>query len=380
MTKGIALINTLIISSLLSFLAIGFAFIMVSENKIAQAQQSAVQTHYLAEAGIQKAIWFLNNDWQNDFENGVLEKDLKLTNELYAGDEIKIEAKSTGQGEAWIESKAIYQQANRKIRTTVFKAMGDPQQIETQAVFSNNEVLAVLSKNIKISNDSLQANTNLDLMFFSKMDVAARVAAQSINIDVTSTLLAEEIIPNSPSMMMPALDFEKYKTKADITYSAEEFAVLLENNPVLNGIIYVTGSEYCLINIKRKQTLTINGFLLTDCALHLAQEGDFGYTNLIINHPANKPSGLATKKGIVINPLTSKINITGLLYSLGDIVIYGPIADFTLKGGLISQRLDIVSQLERLLEITYDEAIIKEALGVPQESPTIIIKHWEEEY
>lgn len=379
MTKGIALITVLIITSLLSFLAIGFAFIMVSENQISRAQELATQTHYLAEAGIQKAIWHLNNDWQKDFEDGNLDKDLKLNSELYSGDEIKIEAISISSGKAQIESKASYKNAERKIIVEVFKALGGIEEpLETRAVLTDQESLALFSE-VDIDDDSLHVNTNLNLMFFSKVDVENIASADEINIDLTSDLYASEIIENAEVILMPGLDFDDYLQKADLIYSKEEFESLLPSNPVLSGIVYVTGSEFCVIDIERRQTLTINGFLLTDCAVHLADKGAFGYTNLIINNTEGQPSGLASKDWIVINPLTSQINISGLIYALGGVEIKGPISDFGLIGGLIAKKLFILNQLSKL-NITYDENIIKTALGQAQDSPIISLEHWEEEY
>lgn len=378
--KGVALISVLIVASLLAFLGIGFVFIMVAESKISQTQITASQAHYLAEAGAQKAIWQLNNDaeWKKDFEDGDLFEELKLTNELYPGDEIKIEVKSLSPGKAEIESSATYKKAKRKVMVKVFKALGEPEELETLGLFTNYETSAVFS-DAEIKSGSLQANTDLNLMVFSEFNVEGTASANKINVDLTSELLAQEIIEGAPPILMPALDFDNYKQKADLVYSVEDFASLLAANPVLNGIIYVTGSEYCLIDIERKQTLTINGFLLTDCAVHLADKGEFGYTKLIINNSPGQPSGLASKGSLVIQPLTSQFNVSGLIYTLKDVAINGPISDFDINGGLISKSLMIINQLNKL-NITYNEAVIKQTLGDSYDSPMIIMEHWEEEY
>lgn len=379
MTKGIALITVLIITSLLSFLAIGFAFIMVVESQISRAQESAVQALYLAEAGAQKAIWHLNNNWKEDFEEGDLEEDLKLTDELYSGDEIKIQAVSTDKGKAQITSIASYRNAKREVIVKIFKALGGIEEpLEIRAVLTNNEAFAVFSQ-AEIDNGSMHANTDLTLIFFSEIDVENTASAENINIDLTSDLYAEEVIEDAEAIAMPGLDFDDYLEKADFIYTETEFESLLEQNPILNGIIYVTGSEICTLDIKRRQTLTVNGFLLTDCAVHLADKGEFGYTNLIINNTLGQPSGLASKQSILAKPLTSQINIQGLLYALKSVEIYGPVSNFDLLGGLITKKLYILNQLNKL-NITYDENIIKTALGQAEDAPIISLEHWEEEY
>lgn len=391
MTKAVALISVLIIASLLSFLAIGFSYVMISENKIAKAHELAAQTHYLAEAGIQKGIWLTNYDliWKDEFEAGTLNKTLELKNKLFLdGDIINITGASISPGLAWIEANAQYKDAKRKIKTQIYKAVGGSGggggggggsgASETRTVLSDQEVIIVFS-NININNNSLHANTDLSLMFFSEVDIAENASAGNISIDMTSELNAQEIIEQAEQILMPGLDFDDYKSRADYVYTWEDFAILLEQSPVLSGIIYVTGSDSCILNIERNQNLTINGFLLTDCAIHIADQGDFGYTNLIINQNPNTPSGLASKNWIIFNPLTAQANITGLVYALQGIEIKGPIASFNVIGGIIAKKIFILNQLDQL-NITYNQAIVNYALGQALDSPLIDLEHWEEEY
>ncbi|PIP17043.1 MAG: hypothetical protein COX44_02140 [Candidatus Portnoybacteria bacterium CG23_combo_of_CG06-09_8_20_14_all_37_13] len=371
--KGVALISVLIIASLLSFLAIGFAFVMSTENKISQAQKAASQTHYLAEAGIQKTIWYLNHDWQEDFENGNLAKDLKLNNELYPDDEIRIEAKSIGPGKAQIESKAIYKGAERKVIVEVFKALGDPSAMEPKALLSDELIYFWGGK--LASDDSLMGNTDL-LLRFSNMSVEETVSVSGkISIEKDSTLEAEIIREGVQQVLTPALDFNDYKEQATV-YSAEEFANLLENSPLtLNGIIYVTGP----VNIKRGQDLTVNGLLLADNNITIGVDGDWGQAYLKIDHIAGSPSGLAGKSYLSIGEETNLFNIKGLVYILEGIDIRDNVNNFIVQGGIITKALQVVDQMYPL-EIIFDADLILEALGEPINSPIITIEHWEEEY
>ncbi|MFH1392667.1 MAG: hypothetical protein ABIG90_03315 [bacterium] len=384
MQKGIALISVLIITSFLSFLGIGFALIMVTDSKIATYQELALQTHYLAEAGTQYAIWQLNNDWKDDFENGDLEKDLKLTNELYDGDEIKIKAVSIGHGNAEIESQANYKDAKRKVIIEVFKPLGGiTEPLETRAILANKDIAFNKAQNVKINQGSIHANNKLDLKKSSIVSVDQTASALVISVDRTSNLDAE-ILPEADSLSVPALDFEQYKEKADAIMSQEEFQeyLALHDPAVLNGIIYVNGTN-CRIDIERNQSLTINGFLLTDCSLHIADQGGFGYTDLIIRNTLGQPSGIASKNSIIVKQWAS-LDIQGLIYALKSIECYGEIfSSIDVIGGIISASpnndLYIYAQPNELT-ITYDKNIIKTALGQAQDSPIITLERWEEEY
>lgn len=370
MQKGAALISTLIIASLLSFLATGFAFIMISDSKIAKDQELAVQTHYLAEAGTQYAVWKLNNDWQKDFESGDLNEETKLTNAFYQGDEIKITAKATSKGLAQIESKASYKGAQRKVMVEVFKALGGiTEPLETRAIFAEKKIFFQTSK----LNTTGSAHTNSNLELISSAVLVEDTASASQAIIKQGSILDAKQEEGAPLITMPGLDFEDYKQKANLIYTEGQFKVLLQENPVLQGIVYVAG-ESCEINIEPGQTLTINGFLLTDCTIYIKRE-----SNLIIKNYLNQPSGLASKKSVIINSLAF-VNTVGLFYSLHDIMITGA-NNFSLLGGIINHgELWVLNQLITKINIIYDENIIKTALGQAQDSPLIILEHWEEEY
>lgn len=374
--KGIALINVLIISSLLSLLAIGFAFIMVSENKISQSQETAVQTHYLAEAGIQYAIWKLNNDWQDDFESGMLAEEIKLTNELYAGDEIKIQAKSIGTGNAQIESKALYRSAQRKIIVEVYKPLGGiTEPLETRALLCG-KIYFTMSQ-LDVVQGSVHSNDTLELRSSSELWVQDTASAGKTIIEDGSSYLyvdPAKRIENTPLISMPGLDFDAYKEKAVIMSEQDLKICLASNECVLNGINYILddSEEYGPV-IENGQRLILNGFLLADDSIAIAIAG-----KLLINNTAGQPSGLASRKSIAFNALSS-IDITGLVYGLSDVIIIAA-DNFSLSGGIINYKDSLVLNQLNKIDIAYDESIIKTALGQAKDAPIISLNRWEEEY
>ena len=386
MSKGVALITVLIISGLLILLAIGFAFIMVAENKISQAQELAQQTHYLAEAGTQYALWQLNNNWKDDFENGILNEELPLTDALYPGDEIRIEAKSVpGQpGEAKIISQAKYRDAQREVIVEVFKPLGGiTEPLEIKAILSgevhesqkeDKNIYLIISR-LDVQTGSVHSNNDLKL---NASDVWIEDTASSvgqIQVDDASNLYVdpEKRIEGAPKITMPALDFDKYKDEALVLDEDYLNGCLAGGECVLNGINYLVGDALCLIKptIWPGQKLTLNGLLLTDCSIDI-----FG--SLLINNSSGQPSGLASQGSITIYPFAN-INITGLLYALNGILAIANQNNFTLLGGVITKELQIFNPFKPLT-LTYDETIIRQALGQPEDAPLVTINHWEEEY
>jgi len=372
--KGAALISVLIISSLLSLLAIGFATIMVSENKISRAQELSAQTHYLAEAGIQRAIWQLNNDseWKTDFEQSALSRSLELNSLLYPNDRVEIQATSIANGEAWIDAIGFLNQAQRHIKVRVYKAVGDPSKIEPKSLFCDK--LAYLWHSKLKTDDNIFMNASLNLWAGSHLstDKTIFVVKKVHNHDST---INGEVIENSKEAEMPGLDFAAYKAQAqeqNQVFTSEEFSSLLESPTVLSGIVYVTGS----IDINKNQSLVVNGMLLADGNIETG--ADFGQSRLQINHVPGSPSGIATKGWLSILKYTNTFNVTGLVYALREVYV-SKTANLIIQGGIITKNFQMVDQ-NNFLDITFDSNLILEALGEPINSPIITIQQWEEEY
>src|SRR5680860_1622094 len=69
--KGVALIITILLMSLLLFLSLYFLNFSLTEKRISQSQTLGIKTYYLAEAGVAEMIWQLKNNetYKNNFEN-----------------------------------------------------------------------------------------------------------------------------------------------------------------------------------------------------------------------------------------------------------------------------------------------------------------------
>ena len=72
--KGVILVITFLILGVLLTLGSYFLTFALIESRISQSQVIATQTYYLAEAGINEAIWKIKNDptWMANFGNAYL--------------------------------------------------------------------------------------------------------------------------------------------------------------------------------------------------------------------------------------------------------------------------------------------------------------------
>ena len=282
-------------------------------------------------------------------------------------------------------------QSQRVVRTNVFKAL-NPTPVDGVAVFTNGQIKSTASE-VNITGGDLFANDDVELRFFSDWTVSGSTSsATEVDVSVSSNLETTAVhdednppIPNE--ILMPEIDFDSasetsYKSRADQIYSSGQFSQLLNDSPVatLDGITYVTGN----VNIKKGQTLIINGTLAADGTITVGNGFSPGSTpaTLDINHAVGEPSGLLAKGNISIGSFASNVTIDGLMYSgatfrLQDGALQN--VNFNINGGIIARNVDLYS-LWHPLNINLNQVYINESLGEPLFSQVLLINHWEEEY
>ena len=404
-SQGFILVVTIIVMAILLFMASYFLDFSLTETKIAKSEAISNRTYYLAEAGINEAIWKLKNDpsWKNNFENNSSwsatfsrenifypqsSYQVQIQNSDYAKGEIISTAKiSLGKGKT----------SQRVVKVKVFKAL-NPNPIGKVALFSadSDSDLDIMASVINVEGANFLTNGNLILKLFSTLTTDRAVqAVGNILIESGSTLNGEKEAKNYPpaplELQMPMIDFDSenansYKNQADVIYTEEEFADLLWNNQNLTlnkKIVYVTGG----VDLRGGQSLTINGVLVTDGTINIGENfcwwrdwhSRCGLSKIKVNHSENEPSGIITKGKINIGLFASQINIDGLVYANNEIKLVSLPQVFKIKGGLLTRKLSTIS-IWQGLNIIYDPKIIMQGLKNPLYSPVVTIEHWEEEY
>ncbi len=162
MNKGTVVIITFLILVTLMILGCYFLTFVLTETRISKSQEAGTQTYYLAEAGINEAIWKLKNDWEQDFITCVNAVDCSdpacvnwsanfpRTFSDGSGYNVAIQNSACGRGEV-ISTATLplpeEKTTQRVVKTMVFKALGSP--TEDGAIFTGGS-----SELIKINDDS----------------------------------------------------------------------------------------------------------------------------------------------------------------------------------------------------------------------------------
>lgn len=406
--KGIALIITVITTSLFLFLATYFLSTSSIEKSIARSHATGNKVYYLAEAGINEMVWLIknNSDYKSDFEN----------NASWTATTTRINAFGPNTGSYTVvitnSSKAHGEiistgyidigngnTAQRVIRTFIYKAIGESG-IEDSGGYADGNI-NISDSNVNFSNGSAHSNNTFVINNSSIVNIDTDLKAVGVynehfsaTVTVSGDIYASNY-PNGPAneIPMPAVDFNSaeptsYFNIADDVYTENEFEDLMKNNQnlILNAsTTYVTGN----VELKGAQTLTVNGLLVVEKDFTVGKNekwnaaGRIGPSNLYISHASGTPSGILAGRHADFKQYTGDVEISGIIYA-NDLMNLTNIAanasnNFNVTGGLIARKLTVTS-CQEIINITHDNNIITDSLGSASTSPAIVVEHWEEEY
>lgn len=194
--KGTVLIIAFIIFGVLIILGTYFLNFTLSELKITKSQTLAIQAYYLAEAGINKAIWKLKYDttttdgdlpWANCFVTSTVEcgnclgwsATFTITDELIPESQVIVSIQnstsSCARGKITATSTIAFANdkvAQRVVKTSVYKALANP--VQGAVVFSGgtSENIDIDASKIKVYGN-LFSNNNLNIKLISELEVYA---------------------------------------------------------------------------------------------------------------------------------------------------------------------------------------------------------------
>ncbi|MFA5386841.1 MAG: hypothetical protein WC322_00395, partial [Candidatus Paceibacterota bacterium] len=250
--KGSVIIIAMGAMLILLLISSYFLSLSVTEYKISKSQIQTLQTYYIAEAGINEAIWRLKNDsdWNLCFTSSTAYCDCydwttssqKEAGSLIFGNSytVSIENSSCGNGE--ITTMASSTHGNQRIvKIKVYKALGSL--IESSSVFSGSPSgeITIHASKINIHNGNIFSNNNINIKSASTVNLydnqstieqeGLAFAYNNINItdssfNSSSTCSKKGCGPNCPvdncppeKQAMPAVDFDSglassYKNKA----------------------------------------------------------------------------------------------------------------------------------------------------------------------
>mgnify|MGYP007123663573 CR=1 FL=1 len=358
--KGSALIIAIIILGAMVFLATYFISFSLTGSKMASSQKDASQTYYLAEAGVQEAIFKLKNDvlWKSAFETLPTALDPNCSSwsiplyervgGLFPNGTYQITINNLGCAKAEIVSQAFInvssiKKSQRVVKVKISKAMGNP--ISEYGIFTggaSGNVSITLTNPLRLHGGNMLVKNNLDIKTLSKVYVDEKVlSGNQVSVDGSSQLNSistcsanmcqAECDPTTEcppqDVEMPPIDFDSdgpdsFLSKANISncsslrndgkincvFTVNEFEnVLWDNYPSITFptgvVVYVQGD----VNIRAGQKLTIAGTLLSDRDINLGQDNCWlkyqppyfrcGASTVTVLRPSDSlPSGLLAKR------------------------------------------------------------------------------------
>lgn len=403
--QGVALILSIIYILLIFFLSLYFLSISLIEKSIAQSQVWGSKTYYLAEAGINEAVWLIKNDsnYQDGFENdpnwatttsridpfgpNTGSYVVSMTNSSRAHAEII----STGAID--ISSGKTSQ---RVVKTFVYKPMGTSD-IDDSSGYADGNV-DISASNVNFYNGSAHSNNTFTVNNSSNMYVDADLKAVgnylehwSITANIAGDVYAANYPPAPDEILMPAVDFDYYKDWAIASgtyYTGSAFETILKNNMTVtltDPVTYVDGD----VGIKGARTLNINEALLVverDFTIGFKKnwEGGNGPSSLYITYASGTPSGILSGRHVNFLEYTDTVDVDGVIYASDEMNLMkldSYTNQFDVIGGLLGRKLDMTScWLPTYINLTHDLAILLDTLGAASSSQVIVVDHWEEEY
>lgn len=403
--RGFGLVVVLIIIFVLGILTTLLIAIVISEYKISKSQEAGTGAFYVAEAGIEEAMWLVqhNQTYKDHLEdatfdgvNGNFSRDPALG----SSSRYEVSFLSTNVGAAQITSTGYFdlgpQTSRRIIRTRIFKAI-NPNPIQDNNIFTADDIDFIMTI-VNIFGGGIFSNEDIDVPGPASLITVEgdASAVEEINTPWPDTLVAAarhatNYPPAADPIDFPIVDFDDYYDRADAVYTKDEFEDLMwaNQNLVINDdITYITMAPTNTLKIRGNQSLTINGLLVIDGNIDIGGQLCWnggpgphrcGLDNITVNHTEGKPSGIIVKGDVEFSIWTGAVDIHGLLYGMDEVIMTSLPQEFNIVGGFIGRRFFCTS-IWQTINITYDEEIINTGLGPQQFSPVVEVEHWEEEY
>ena len=402
-TRGVALILTVLLMSLVLFLSLYLLAFTLTEDRISKSQAWGAKTYYLAEAGIQDMVWKLKNDaaYKQNFEtNPSWTASFSRVNPFGADNgSYTVSIANSSLAHGVITSTGTIdigggKTSQRIVKTYVYRALGQSG-VHDNCGFADGNINISFSL-VNFHGGSAYSNNVFDVNGLSTVNVDTDLNAtgnflksQFSTVNVGGEIHAANYPPAAEEILMPAVDFDSddpnsLKNLATVVYSQSQFDSLMANNQNLTlpgPITYVDGD----IELKGAQTLTVNGLLVAGrdfiVGHSLCRGSRCGRNSLTVNHASGQAAGVMTKRKINFESWTGNINANGVIYANDQLsVLSFPLGfSFNASGGLVARKLTITS-VRQPIDINFNNEILAEALGATEFSPVITVEHWEEEY
>lgn len=389
---GFALATILILLGVALFGVGALVTISTLESKISRSQQEGVTAYNVAEAGTEDALWRLNNtpSYINALRDGNLNVTYTATNIPAAGQSFNAHlytdsAKGAGFGIIDITglSDASTFIAQRKIMAWVFQGVvGGPSPTGTKAFLAGGAASVTNSStSVKVIGGDFFANgaVSFNLSGNGKVDVGTNniYAGTTYSTNSPGNVIAAGTFSNTPTVSLPGLDFNYYRTNNNASYnlsnsaSNSAFRAAITSAAGLVGPVTYVEGNIMFNSWARDKVAKIHGMLIVNGSITF-NATDF---DLFVYDPGSGKAGIFANGNLSI--LRGEFSLDGILYATGSVSVNNTetmaINGAFIAGGLVSLNSGVQFTL------TYVPSRVSASFDTGS-SYTAEIQHWEEEY
>ena len=273
--EGSVLIITILILGIMLFLSAWYISSTLTGSRISQSQEKATKSYYLTEAGINQAIWKLENDettadgddpWETCFtSNAPSCPDCKTWEDSFqrsyapnSTTTVSIKNSYCGQGEIIATTTLAFGKtvSQRVVRTKVFKALGSLTQDSPLFAGAPSGESTIQASKLNVFNGNIFSNSTINIKLDSEVNVYDNPSTNQQegqvlsvgNLNITNSTLnasstcaknvcTQDVCKKCPadSYDMPAVDFDSnastsYKSRATKAEQEGQCSVVGKNS------------------------------------------------------------------------------------------------------------------------------------------------------
>jgi len=259
--KGMALLTTLIFVFIFVTFAVSLLTMTSNDNKLSALQRDSTEAFYIAEAGIERALWYLNTPvvnggkgllWRTDntelYPEGYIQETYPAASTNYY--QVTVE-NTADQDIIKITSRGVVSDGNkvygsRKIEVKAKKAISPASDVAYNYAIATEKDLT-LKGNVQTFGGDIHANGNIDISGIGEN-------IHVYNGEATAAGGMNEYAPgniNQEIQIYPKIDFDYYKELAiaNDSYYGENTSMVFNIDTVLNGINFIDGDVEIKANL-----------------------------------------------------------------------------------------------------------------------------------
>ncbi len=290
--RGVVLILTFIIMVSLIVVASSYIFLVTYDTRNVGGQKSNVSAFYLAEAGLNKAIYYLLNTAPDSSTDSSWRTTAYPAVPGAGNTDPQQESLGGGTYTMWVET------SGSDVQITARGTANGIERIIRQAV--SYSAGGSVPEALTYAN---HAGGNVTFDGAHNGTVTGNIGAQG-NIEDSSNITVNGTESDSSSIVTPTVDYSEYENIADTVVNGNK---TFSKNNTYSGIWYVKGNAII------EKSVTINGSLIV--------EGDIEIKNVNnVDITATSPYPALVAQGNIDLSESNNINITGPIFSEGNLV------------------------------------------------------------